>query len=95
MGKGIAKKEVDFSSLIENARCKNELKILEAAIKYHGITGDIKDEDIAAKYEHVRHYGVGIYTLRYQGKLLFRRFRQDMEGIKFRYESPIFNNVTE
>lgn len=50
---------------------------------------------MSADKERVKNYSVGIYTLRHKGTLIFHRFPMDISGLKFRYEAPIFNNVSE
>lgn len=44
------------------------------------------NEHLRIDYEKVENYSRKIYTLRYKGKLVLRRFNKDLEGLSFRFE---------
>lgn len=46
-------------------------------------------------FEYVKNYTIPIYTLRYKGTILCRRYIDDVYGLKYRFESPIFENQSQ
>lgn len=90
-----AKAEIDLRESIDKKRWRNEVLIMSEALKYYGITTDIAMDDVTVKNEKVKNYKAGIFTVRHKGKLLYRRFPMDVAGLIFRYESPIFNIISE
>ena len=50
----------------------------------------IQTDQIQVAYETVEHYINPVYTIRYKEKILCRRYQEDIFGLKFRFESPIF-----
>lgn len=86
------KEKLDLTGIVEKQRIRYEAKILTAVLEHFNITGyDAKH--LSADRERVKNYSAGVYTLRYKGILIFRRFQTDISGLQFRYESPIFNVV--
>lgn len=51
---------------------------------------ELKKEDLSIEYETVNNWHMSVYTVRYKGEILCRRFNTDMLGLKYEYESPIF-----
>ncbi len=47
-------------------------------------------DQIQVAYETVEHYTSPVYTIRYKGKILCRRYHEDIWGLRYRFESPIF-----
>lgn len=88
------REELDFTNIVEKQRIRHEAKILTAVLEHLSIT-EFDGKYLSTDKERVKNYSVGIYTLRYKGTLIFRRFPMDISGLKFRYEAPIFNNVSE
>lgn len=73
---------------------RHEIKIIIAALKCHGIY-DFHSDKTERTLEKVEHYSAPVVTQRYEGKILFRRYPMDLQGVKFRYESPIFGDKLE
>ncbi|HBX44462.1 MAG TPA: hypothetical protein DEG28_01015 [Porphyromonadaceae bacterium] len=92
--KNKAKQEVDFYKTVISARWRNERFIMTQAVMHYGMSG-INKSDFTFEDEKVKNYSRKMFTVRCRGKLLFRRFPADLHGLCFKYESPIFNNVTE
>lgn len=89
------RKELDLTKRIDEIRYKHEVKILNAVLKHYNITDDYDIEELTVHKEHVKNYSVGVITVRYKGLLMYRRFSNDFNELKFTYEAPIFNNVSE
>lgn len=51
---------------------------------------EILKEELIIGYERVEHYTSPVYTIRYKGEILCRRFSEDLLGFRYRFESPIF-----
>lgn len=47
-------------------------------------------ENLSTCYETVKYHSEPVYTIRYKGKILCRRYSDDLLGFKYRFESPIF-----
>ena len=47
-------------------------------------------EELTTGYETVKYHSEPVYTIRYKGKILCRRYSDDLLGVKYRFESPIF-----
>lgn len=88
------KEELDFTELIYKKRHNYEVKILSAVLEHYNFT-DYDVDKLTVDYERVKNYSTSILTVRYKGQLIYRRFPLDLGGVKYRYEAPIFNNVSE
>ncbi len=88
------KSELDLTKKMENARAEHEAKILGAVLKHFNIN-DYGREHLTGAYENVEKYSIRAFTVRYKGVLMYRRFQTDLFNPQFRYEAPIFNNVSE
>ena len=88
------KPEIDYRTLLKREMGKRGSKIMSRALCHYGYHLEKVDlEKIQVRMENVKNYSVPIFTVRYEGNLLFRRFPNGLSGLEFRYESPIFNNV--
>ncbi len=87
------KQEIDLTTAMTNALAEHEAKILRAVVKHLNIKNyDVKE--LTAEYEDVKNFSRRIFTVRYKGELMYRRFPADIYGFLFRYEAPIFNNLS-
>lgn len=90
------KEELDFTEFIEKKRHNYETKILSAVLDHYNFDyTDYDVKELTVGYECVKNYSTNILAVRYKGLLIFRRIPLDFNGLKFRYEAPIFNNVSE
>ncbi|MEJ8606254.1 hypothetical protein JSO56_04875 [Riemerella anatipestifer] len=46
----------------------------------------LEKEKISFFYEKVPNYSISIYTIRYEDELVLRRYSEDLEGLKYRFE---------
>ncbi|WP_377084703.1 hypothetical protein [Riemerella anatipestifer] len=76
---------IDLTLLIEN---KVKRKALKLVIKWLSVKGikKLEKEKISISYEKVPNYSISIYTIRYEGDLVLRRYSEDLEGLKYRFE---------
>ncbi len=81
----------DPSPLIEKMRKKHELKIVSNAIVKMFPNESICAKDMTVAMERVEYYSQEVYTIRYKGIVVMRRFIEDIFTTKYRYESPLFD----
>ncbi|MBT0527106.1 hypothetical protein [Riemerella anatipestifer] len=76
---------IDLTLLIEN---KVKRKALKLVIKWLSVKGikKLEKEKISISYEKVPNYSISIYTIRYEEELVLRRYSEDLEGLKYRFE---------
>lgn len=90
---GKLKRELDLMPVINKAVNRYESKLGGEALRMLYPQGvKIMKEKVTQEAEFVKEYSIKVWTVRYDGKLLFRRFRDDLIGIKYRYESPVFGD---
>lgn len=90
------KRDLDLMPVINKAVKRYEGKLGDEALRMLYPQGiKLVPEKITQEAEFVKHYSVRVWTVRYDGKLLFRRHRADLIGIKYKYESPVFGDLTE
>lgn len=90
---GKLKRDLDLMPVINKAVNRYESKLGSEALRMLYPQGvKIMKEKVTQEAEFVKNYSVKVWTVRYDGKLLFRRFRDDLIGIKYRYESPVFGD---
>ncbi|MDY3547334.1 hypothetical protein PG291_01800 [Riemerella anatipestifer] len=75
---------IDLTLLIDN---KIKRKTLKLVMKWLSIKGKkLEQEKTSISYEKVPNYSISIYTIRYEGELVLRRYHEDLEGLKYRFE---------
>ena len=83
---------IDFNKLIEKKRLNHIRNIADKAYqKLFPEEKKIDSEMITIGREKVENYSFKILTFRYRDKILVREFPIDIEGLKFQYESPIYD----
>jgi hypothetical protein len=85
---------LDADKRLKEIMSRHEVKIIIAALKYHGIN-DFHSDKMERTHEEVKHHSYPVATQRYDGKILFQRYPMDLQGVKFRYKSPIFGDKLE
>ena len=88
------KEEIDLSPIVNKSLDRYEAELTEAYLRMKGIY-DFNADKIAVKYEEVTNYSIKVLTIRYDGDIVLRRYQMDMTGLKYRFESPIFNNLRQ
>lgn len=83
--------ELDLTSQINKIVMAHECKIINMALRKLFPCEDFNVENVNAQKERVRNYSMGIFTYRYKGVLLLRRFPLSMDGLQWKYESPIYD----
>ena len=87
------KRDLDLMPVINKAVKLYESKLGDAALHMLYPQGvKIIGSKLTQEAEFVKNYSVRVWTVRYDGKLLFRRHRADLMGIKYKYESPVFGD---
>ncbi len=81
---------MDYSKTVQEKIVEDGFKVATFAFGKLFPDEIIQKDQIQVAYEKVEHYLSPIYTIRYKGKILCRRYREDIFGLKFRFESPIF-----
>ncbi|AGC39498.1 hypothetical protein [Riemerella anatipestifer] len=76
---------IDLTLLIENKVKRKALKLVMKWLSVKGIK-KLEKEKISISYEKVPNYSISIYTIRYEGDLVLRRYSEDLEGLKYRFE---------
>ncbi|MDY3352276.1 hypothetical protein PG357_09825 [Riemerella anatipestifer] len=75
---------IDLTLLIDN---KIKRKTLKLVMKWLSTKGKkLEKEKISISYEKVPNYSISIYTIRYEDDLVLRRYSEDLEGLKYRFE---------
>ncbi|MCD5969529.1 hypothetical protein [Riemerella anatipestifer] len=75
---------IDLTLLIDN---KIKRKTLKLVMKWLSTKGKkLEKEKISISYEKVPNYSISIYTIRYEDELVLRRYSEDLEGLKYRFE---------
>ncbi|MDY3352321.1 hypothetical protein PG357_10050 [Riemerella anatipestifer] len=76
---------IDLTLLIENKVKRKALKLVMKWLSVKGIK-KLEKEKISISYEKVPNYSISIYTIRYEDELVLRRYSEDLEGLKYRFE---------
>ncbi|MDY3528686.1 hypothetical protein PG593_02685 [Riemerella anatipestifer] len=76
---------IDLTLLIENKVKRKALKLVMKWLSVKGIK-KLEKEKISISYEEVPNYSISIYTIRYEDDLVLRRYSEDLEGLKYRFE---------
>ena len=84
------KKSQDLTPIVLRARGKRTVSIVVKALDLLFPGQELKKEDFSFEYETVDNWHMPVYTVRYKGQILCRRFNTDALGLKYEYESPIF-----
>ena len=92
MAKKKIKSELDLTSVLEQAIVKHEQKIITAAFLKLFPNEEFVKEEFSVGSEMVPGYAIPVTTMKYKGKILLRRFSTDFVGLKYRFESPIFED---
>lgn len=80
----------DLTPVVIRALNKRTIDIVTKAFDKLFPGEEFRKEDMGIEYEKVDNWSMPIYTVRYKGRILCRRFSIDMFGLKYEYESPIF-----
>lgn len=92
MGKKKISPDLDLRPFLQMKMDAYELRIITEAIKKCHPGEQFESSDLVVGREEVKGCTVDVYTVRYKGEIMMRRFPTDLLGTKFHYESPIFNN---
>ena len=90
MGKKKLSSDLDLRPLLTRAMDAYELRIITQAIEKVAPGEEFDAEALVVS--HAKGYIMDVYTVRYRGEIILRRYPTDLLGIKFHYESPIFND---
>lgn len=89
------KKELDLISFINKKVNEYETKLANKAMRVLYPQGFVFDKTkLTQCYESVKEYAINVWTVRYDGKLLFRRYMSDSSVFIYEYESPVFGDKT-
>ena len=92
MGKKKISPDLNLRPFLQMKMDAYELRIITGAIEKCYPGEQFESSDLVVGREDVKGSAVGIYTVRYKGEIMMRRFPADLLGMKFHYESPIFND---
>ena len=84
--------DLDLRPLLTRAMDAYELRVISQAIEKAAPGEEFDAHALVISRDEVKGYTTDIYTVRYRGEIIMRRFPADMLGTKYRYESPIFND---
>lgn len=84
--------ELDLYSIVSKAIFTYEDKIVWLAISKLFPNDKLDPKQIQVSMEKVKNYSVAVKTIRYRGRILLQKFPMDFSGMKYRYESPIYDN---
>lgn len=84
--------DLDLRPLLTKTKDAYELRIISQAIEMVAPGEEFEKDALVINYEEVKGYSVDVYTVRYRGEIILRRFWADMFGTMYHYESPIFND---
>ncbi|MCU7571582.1 hypothetical protein N4241_10740 [Riemerella anatipestifer] len=76
---------IDLTLLIENNVKRKTIKLVMKWLSVKGIK-KLEKEKISISYEKVPNYSISIYTIRYEDELVLRRYSEDLDGLKYRFE---------
>lgn len=82
----------DPTKVIERMRKKHEIKIVSMVICKLFPDEKIDGDMLTVAMERIKFHSLDVYTIRYKGEVVLRRYVNDLMGWQFRYESPIFSN---
>lgn len=82
--------DLDLRPLLTKTKDAYELRIISQAIEMVAPGEEFESDALVIDYEEVKGYSVTVYTVRYRGEIILRRFPVDMLGTMYHYESPIF-----
>lgn len=83
--------DLDLRPLLTRAMEAYELRIITQAIEKAAPGEEFDAPALVISLDEIKGYVVPVYTVRYRGEIIMRRFPADLLGTKFHYESPIFN----
>lgn len=92
MGKKKLSPDLDLRPLLARAMAAYELRIITQAIEKVAPGEEFDADALVISRDKVTGCIMDVYTVRYRGEIILRRFPADLLGIKFHYESPIFND---
>lgn len=92
MAKNKIKRELDLGPVLERALVRYEQRIITAALLKLFPNEKFIKEEFSIRPETVSGYAAPVTTVRYKGEVLMRRFSTDFLGLKYRFESPIFED---
>lgn len=92
MGKKKLLPDLDLRPLLTKAMDAYELRIISQAIEKAAPGEEFDADALVISCDEVKGCVTDIYTVRYKGEIIMRRFPADLLGTKFHYESPIFND---
>lgn len=84
--------DLDLRPLLTKTKDAYELQIISQAIKMVAPGEEFESDALVVNYEEVKGFSMDVYTVRYRGEIIMRRFPADMFGIMYHYESPIFDD---
>lgn len=84
--------DLDLRPLLTKAMDAYELRIISQAIEKAAPGEEFDADALVISRDEVKGCTTGIYTVRYRGEIIMRRFPADLLRTKFHYESPIFND---
>lgn len=92
MGKKKLSPDLNLRPMLERAMIAYELRIITQAIEKVAPGEEFNSDALVVSRDKVACYAVPVYTVRYKGEIIMRRFPAYLLGTKFHYESPIFND---
>lgn len=84
--------DLDLRPLLTKAMDAYELRIVTQAIEKAAPGEEFDADALVVSQDKIKGYVVPVYTVRYRGEIIMRRFPTDLLGTKYHYESPIFND---
>lgn len=84
--------DLDLRPLLTRAMDAYELRVISQAIEKAAPGEEFDAHALIISRDEVKGYVTDIYTVRYKGEIIMRRFPANLLGTKFHYESPIFND---
>lgn len=84
--------DLDLRPLLTRVMEAYELRIISQAIEKAANGEEFDAPALVISRDEVKGCTTDIYTVRYRGEIIMRRFPADMLGTKYHYESPIFND---
>lgn len=92
MGKKKLSPDLDLRPLLTRAMDAYELRIITQAIEKVAPGEEFDADALVISRDKVIDCAIDVYTVRYSGEIIMRRYPTDLLGIKFHYDSPIFND---
>lgn len=83
---------VDTFKVVEKYIRNHEAKIISRAFIKLFPNEELDKALLTFRQEPVKNYSILVFTARYKGEILYRRFQGDIAGYEWRYESPIYSN---